>query len=180
MPWVLFGHGVRGLVWNPVFALLPLFYLDRLARAESAPWQLFWLLAFILGLPHAGYTALEIRHYIDRDDEVAGARTTQQLLFFSSYLVFGVALSTWYVYSGGEVITRLLGLGRGTAMLGLAAAGSVGAIVGIQDVLVMDLVSRPALVLRSILNSLTQWRWLRIILPWTALQLLLALGLTLL
>ncbi len=173
-PGRLWGHSVRGLVLNPVFALLPLLYLDRFGSATWVPVEAFWLTAFLLGFPHAGYTALEIRHYFDRFDGVADRRTLAQLLFFSSYLVFGAVLAGAYVELGARALgARLGGPVPGFALL-LAVLGSVGAAMGLQDVLVMDIVLRPARVLRVLASTLFRWRWLRVALLWTAVQLLIA------
>ena len=176
-PGVLWGHSIRGFIWNPIFALLPLFYLSRFTVASSSPAATFWLSAFILGFPHAGYTALEIRHYISRDDGVADGRTRLQLGFFSLYFLFGGVLAVWYVQRGAAVISERLGVSPYAVMFPLALAGSVGAVMGLQNVLVMDIALRPVAVLQAAARSLLCWRWLRITLPWTVLQLVPALAL---
>jgi hypothetical protein len=164
---------VRGLVWNPVFALLPAFYLKRLAAAGSRPAAAGWLVAFLVGFPHAGYTALEIRHYIVLDG-VADGRTRAQLGFFGSYMVFGGALAVWYVERGASVLGTRLRLDPRALMAPLSLAGSAGAVMGLQDVLVMDIALRPRSVLRAAAGSVLRWRWLRLTLPWAAAQWLLA------
>ena len=172
-PGKLWGHGLRGLVSIPVFALLPLLYLWLLAHSSGAASAL-WLVAFLLGFPHASYTALELRHLLHAHDGEADARTMQQAAFFGVYGLFGTALAVWYVLEGAPVLSQKLGLDARLTTGGLALAGSVGAVMGLQDVLVMDLLSRPTRVLRAGAHTLTRWRWLRVTLPWTALQLALA------
>ncbi len=172
-PGTLWGHGTRGLVWNPVFALLPVLYLERFASSDGAP-AIFWLLAFFLGFPHAGYTALEIRHYFQRDDGVADSQTWSQACFFGAYAVFGGALAAWYVARGGGVLGERLSINPYILMPVLALAGAVGTVMGLQDVLVMDLLVRPSRVLRASVRALTSWACLRITLAWALLQLALA------
>lgn len=175
-PGILWGHSSRGLIWNPVFALLPWFYLERFTRASSSFAVAFWALAFVLGFPHAGYTALEIRHYLLPHDGVADRRTRSQLAFFSAYLVLGAALGVWYVERGAAAVSISTGSGLDDHLLMalLAWTGSVGAVMGLQDVLVMDLVLRPHRVLRAAVNSHLCRRWLWITLPWALVQFLLA------
>jgi hypothetical protein len=168
-PGTLWGHGVRGLVWNPVFAVLPLFYLDRFAAA-SGPAAAFWLCAFVLGYPHAGYTALEFRHYLRRDG-VADARTPAQAVFFGVYALLGCGLAAWYVAQGAVVIGQAVGVGRTPLLLVLALGGGVGTVMGLQDVLVMDMVRRPGRVVTGAVAALAEPRWLRITLAWALVQL---------
>ncbi len=177
LPGKLWGHSVRSLIWNPVFALVPTFYLDRFSDASSALVEGFWLVAFLLGFPHAGYTALEIKHYFMPNDGVAERRTLGQLLFFGGTGLLGGALAVWYVASGGDVLAKRFDLPTVPVMAALALVGSAGTVVGLQDVLVMDVVLRPVRVLRATANSFLRWRWLRVTLPWAALQLALAAGL---
>ena len=176
LPGVLWGHAVRGLVSNPVFALLPLLYLELFDRFRS-PLGALWLAAFVLGYPHAGYTALEIRHYFLRYDGVADARTLPQLLFFSAYGVVGGALAVWYVERGAAVLAGRSGLPVHLVMALLALGGAVGTVMGLRDVLVMDLALRPGRVIRAAAGALLRWRWLRFTMPWAAVQLALAEGL---
>ncbi len=91
--------------------------------------------------------------------------------------MLGGALAVWYVASGGSVLAERFNLPVDPVMAALALAGSAGTVVGLQDVLVMDVVIRPARVLRAAANSLLRWRWLRVTLPWAALQFALAAGL---
>ena len=169
----LWGHSSRGLVWNPIFALLPLYYLHRLERSTTPPSEALWLLAFLLGFPHAGYTAMEVRHYTELDG-VAGGRTCGQLLFFSGYLVMGLGLSTWYVTKGGWVLAEKTGLDARPVRVGLTISGAVGAVVGVQDVLVMDLVLRPGKVLRAAIGAVADPRLMWVAWGYALLQLAVA------
>ncbi len=172
LPGTLWGHGTRGLVWNPIFALLPAFYLQRFGHT-SGPTSYFWLFAFILGFPHAGYTAMEVKHFFDHDG-VADARTFRQGVFFASYGVLGAVASVWYIARGAEVIGVRFQVAPMLVAIALALAGSIGTVIGLQDVLVMDLLLRPGRVARSALRAISQRRWLRLTLTLATLQLTVA------
>ena len=73
--------------------------------------------------------------------------------------------------AGWEALSGGLGLPLHAAMGLLALGGAVGAAVGLQDVLVLDLLVRPRKVLRAALAALLTWRWLRLTVPWTLMQL---------
>lgn len=173
LPGSLWGHGTRGLVWNPIFALLPAFYVQRFSHTTGAVSYL-WLAAFILGFPHAGYTAMEVRHFFSRDG-VAEARTLRQGVFFAAYGVVGAVASVWYVARGAELIGDRFHIAPTLIVIGLAFVGSVGTVIGLQDVLVMDLLLRPLRVARSALRAISQRRWLRLTVALTLLQLMPAL-----
>jgi hypothetical protein len=169
-PGTLWGHGTRGLVWNPIFALLPAWYLERLADTSGLV-GLCWCAAFLLGYPHAGYTAFELRHYVLRRDGVADARTWSQACFFGAYGLLGSGLAGWYVARGAGVIGGKLSVAAPMLMPVLALAGGIGTAMGLQDVLVMDLLMRPERVLRAATRALTKGPWLWITLGWAAVQL---------
>lgn len=169
----LWGHSARGLVWNPIFALLPWFYLNRFAASTGLP-SAFWLSAFVLGFPHAGYTAAELRHYTRPNDGIADGQTWSQLAFFLAYGLVGGALAVWYVASGAGTIGARFGWSPHVLMPALALAGSVGAVMGLQDVLVVDLAVRPIKVAQAALASLLQPRLMKLTIPWAATQCLMA------
>lgn len=174
LPGKLWGHGARGLVWNPIFALLPALYLVRF-EATSGLVSYFWLLAFVLGFPHAGYTALEIRHFFYFDG-VADSRTWRQAVFFAAYGLLGGGLAVWYVVRGSSLISQRFGLESYPLMLLLSVGGSVGAVIGLQDVLVMDLLLRPGRVLRAGIRALSHRRWMPLTITLLLSQFLLALA----
>lgn len=169
-PGTLWGHSTRGLVWNPVFALAPLFYLNRFLGASSGLAEAFWLAAFLLGFPHAAYTALEIRHYTMSRDGTADERTRAQLLFFSMYGLLGSVLAVWYIERGASALAERSGFDHHLLMCCLALAGSVGAVMGLQDVLVIDILLRPLKVARAGIATLFSRRWSRLTLPWALAQ----------
>lgn len=170
LPGKLWGHSLRGLIGNPAFALVPILYLNWLSGARFGVLQVLWLIAFLLGFPHANYTALEVRHFLRKGDGIAEARTVPQLLVFGSYFVFGNLLSVYYVDRGAVIMTSALGIDMHLLTLSLALLASVGAVMGLRDVLVADLVARPIWAIQVALSSLYQARWAWLVWLWALTQ----------
>lgn len=172
-PFKLWGHSVRGLIGNPTFALLPIFYLNRFVQTQNTPFEVLWFALFVLGFPHAGYTALEIRHFLERGDGVAEGRTVKQFVFFSGYFVFGVTLSVYYIDQGSVLMEQRFGIDLHVTTMSMALIGSIGAVMGLRDVLVMDLLLCPVRTLKVAASSVLQSRWMKLTISWMAIQFLL-------
>ncbi len=170
----LWGHGVRSLIGNPTFALLPWFFLERFAAASGPPISWLWLCAFVLGYPHALYTALEIRHVFETRDHGAGRHSLGKVICFGGQAVLGGGLAVWYVAHGADVLADRQGQDVHALVAGLALGGSVGAVVGLQDVLVIDVLLRPGQVLRAGKQALLSRHWLPVAVPTTCGQAVLA------
>jgi len=170
----LWGHGVRSLVGNPIFALLPWYFLERYAASSASLVSWLWLCAFVLGYPHALYTTLEIRHLVEARKESAGRRTLGQLACFGGHGLLGGVLAVWYVAHGAVVLAERLGQEVHAMVVVLAVGASVGAVVGLQDVLVMHVLLRPGRVLRASVRALTSPRHLALTTPTAITQFLLA------
>lgn len=160
----LWGHGARSLALNPVFALLPSAYIYT-AQWTTGATSVFALGAFCLGFPHAGYTAFEVRHYFARSDGVADDRSAAQALFFGAHAVVGGALAIWYVAVGARVLSERFRLDPMPVTVALSVLGSVGAVMGLQDVVVADIIARPRLVLTAAVRAFREPTWARVTVP---------------
>ena len=170
----LWGHGVRSLIGNSIFAVLPWVFLERYAATLAPPMSWLWLSAFVLGYPHALYTALEIRHVIGTSDHIVGPRTLGQVICFGGQALLGGVLAVWYTGYGAVVLASRLGHDLHAMVAVLAVGGSVGAVVGLQDVLVVDVLLRPGRVLDAIVRAVTPAQWLPVTAPTAIGQALLA------
>lgn len=170
----LWGHGVRSLIGNPIFAVLPWVFLELYAVTLAPPMSWLWLSAFVLGYPHALYTALEIRHVLGTSDHIVGPRTLGQVTCFGGQALLGGVLAVWYTGYGAVVLAGRLGHDLHAMVAVLAVGGSVGAVVGLQDVLVVDVLLRPVRVVNAAMRALTHAQWLPVTVPTAIGQALLA------
>lgn len=170
----LWGHGVRSLIGNPIFAVLPWVFLELYAVTLAPPMSSLWLSAFVLGYPHALYTALEIRHVVGTSDHIVGPRTLGQVTCFGGQALLGGVLAVWYTGYGAVVLAGRLGHDLHAMVAVLAVGGSVGAVVGLQDVLVVDVLLRPVRVVNAAMRALTHAQWLPVTVPTAIGQALLA------
>ncbi len=133
-----------------------------------------WLSAFVLGYPHALYTALEMRHVLGTSDHIVGPRTLGQVTCFGGQALLGGVLAVWYTGYGAVVLAGRIGHDLHAMVAVLAVGGSVGAVVGLQDVLVVDVLLRPVRVVNAAMRALTHAQWLPVTVPTAIGQALLA------